>query len=381
VEHAYGDEFTIAPVAGGDTDIGIGVGFFSGLTRNRRGYDPFVWNLESAGLVSFVAPEGKVRIPYLDFYAKLTALRFLGGPLQLEVRPSFTDEQTLGYYGIGNASLASVPPGQSRRYFEYARVHPSLLVDLRFKIVDHFAGKIGARYTRSWLDIPAGSKLDEDLHMAQPEVRALLGSTEPQSVFLFRYGLQFDTRDNQITPHRGTFDEWEVRLSPGGAAGLPFRYGEASVNLRGYLPLSSQATFAVRAVGDVLYGDVPFYELSRFEDTYALGGSNGVRGVPAQRYYGKVKLFANAEVRMRLFDFRLFAKPMTLGFAAFVDGGRVWADTRPHPELDGSGLGIKYGVGGGLRLLSGTAFVLRGDVAWSPDALPIGGYVAAGEMF
>ncbi len=31
--------------------------------------------------------------------------------------------------------------------------------------------------------------------------------------------------------------------------------------------------------------------------------------------------------------------------------------------------------------MSGTAFVLRGDIAWSPDATPIGGYVAAGEIF
>jgi hypothetical protein len=52
-----------------------------------------------------------------------------------------------------------------------------------------------------------------------------------------------------------------------------------------------------------------------------------------------------------------------------------------HPELDGRGPGLKYGVGGGVRLTSGTAFVLRADLAWSPDATPIGAYVTAGEMF
>jgi hypothetical protein len=59
----------------------------------------------------------------------------------------------------------------------------------------------------------------------------------------------------------------------------------------------------------------------------------------------------------------------------------VWADTRPQPALDGTGLGLKYGVGGGLRLGSGGSFVLRGDIAWSPDATPIGGYLIAGEIF
>jgi hypothetical protein len=38
-------------------------------------------------------------------------------------------------------------------------------------------------------------------------------------------------------------------------------------------------------------------------------------------------------------------------------------------------------VGGGLRLQSGDAFVLRGDVAWSPDARPIGAYFAVGHTF
>jgi Omp85 superfamily domain len=72
---------------------------------------------------------------------------------------------------------------------------------------------------------------------------------------------------------------------------------------------------------------------------------------------------------------------MTVGAAAFFDGGRVWADTTPQPALDGSSLGLKYGVGTGFRLMSGKAFVLRGDIAWSPDATPIGGYVVAGESF
>jgi len=76
---------------------------------------------------------------------------------------------------------------------------------------------------------------------------------------------------------------------------------------------------------------------------------------------------------------------MIFGIVGFADAGRVWADTSFHPELDGTGIGLKYGVGGGLRLQSGSSFVLRADVAWSPDARalgsPVGGYFAAGQMF
>jgi len=110
-----------------------------------------------------------------------------------------------------------------------------------------------------------------------------------------------------------------------------------------------------------------------------------VRGVPGQRYYGKIKVLGNLEVRTELASFRALGKHMLFGVVGFADGGRVWADTSPHPELDGNGLGLKYGVGGGLRLQSGSSFVLRADVAWSPDAealgSPVGGYFAAGQMF
>ena len=375
-------DFTIVPVAGGSTDVGIGGGFFAGLTKNQAGYDPYVWNVEAAWFVTFAVDSSRrLTIPYNDGYAKLTVTRFLGAPLQFDLRPSFTDEGVLYYYGMGNASVVAHSEA-SDRSFQYGRVHPSILANLSFKIVDHVAGKVGVRYTASSLHVDPGSKLAQDASNGSAEVKSLIGSTAGlQSVALFQYGLQFDTRDNETSPHGGTWDEAVVKASPGGSGAFPYRYAQGTVVLRVYIPASSHLTVAARVVGDVLYGDVPFVELPRFEDTYAVGGATGVRGVPAQRYYGKMKAFGNLELRARLFDFHLFGKPMTMGAVGFGDGGRVWADTAPHPELDGTGLNIKYGVGGGLRLMSGTAFVLRGDIAWSPDATPIGGYVSAGEMF
>jgi Omp85 superfamily domain len=372
------NQLTLVPAAGGSTDIGVAIGYFAALTRNEKGFVPYVWNIESAGLVSFGIKNGSVDLPFIDVYGKLTVPRFLGRPLELEIRPSFTDEQALYYYGMGDASSASPPAGQSTTYFQYARTHPSLLADIRFKLLDHVGAITGLRYTGSWLAVPAGSRLAQDIQSGTAEVRGLIGPTSPSLVALFLYGLQVDTRDSEVTPHAGTFDEAKIKWSPGGSGTLPFRYGEASLNLRGYLPVSSRVTLAGRMVGDVLFGDPPFAELPRFEDTY-FGGD--IRGVPAQRYYGKVKIIGNVEARVRLFDFHALSKPMSIGFEAFFDGGRVWADTSSHPELDGSGVGLKYGVGGGVRLTSGTAFVLRADLAWSPDATPIGAYVTAGEMF
>jgi hemolysin activation/secretion protein len=157
---------------------------------------------------------------------------------------------------------------------------------------------------------------------------------------------------------------------------------EATADLRVFVPLwKPRVTLAGRLVADVLYGTPPFYALAVFEDTYAIGGLNGVRGVPGQRYYGKVKALGNVELRTELVTFHALGKPMTFGVVGFFDGGRVWADTSLQPQLDGTDFGFKYGTGGGLRLQSGAAFVLRADVAWSPDANPVGAYVGAGQMF
>jgi hemolysin activation/secretion protein len=134
-------------------------------------------------------------------------------------------------------------------------------------------------------------------------------------------------------------------------------------------------------VGDYEFGNVPFYELARFDDTFALGGTTGVRGVPAERYYGKVKAFGNVELRAELFTFHALGKPVIFGLVPFFDAGRLWADTTAQPQLDGRTLGLKYGTGGGIRLQSGASFVIRADVAWSPDATPISGYFSAGQMF
>jgi hypothetical protein len=163
---------------------------------------------------------------------------------------------------------------------------------------------------------------------------------------------------------------------------MPYRYGQLNATARYYAtPIRRWLTVAARIVGDALFGHPPFYELARYEDTPALGGVRGVRGVPGQRYYGKIKLFGNLETRTELASFFLFGLPCALSSVLFLDVGRLWSGWERDPQLDGDGLGLKYGVGGGLRLQQGTAFVVRADVAWSPDAHPVGIYVTAGQIF
>ena len=377
------NEVNIVPVLGGSTDLGFGGGYFAGFARVKKGVVPYLWNIDSSGLITFKFSERSgFTSPYQDLYARLTIPRLLGSPLRLEIRPSYTWEN-IDYFGMGNASSRELTDqNPNPDYSKYQRGHPQFDVDVRTRIVDHVAGRVGFRYIYNAIRVAEDSRLAEDQRTGSAEVKQLIGDTESHSVVLFKYGLQFDTRDNETATHSGTFDTFDLKLSPGGTTQFPYRYGEATVNLRAFVPLGTpRVTLALRAVGDWQFGDVPFYELARFDDTYALGGSLGVRGVPAQRYYGKLKAFGNVELRLEVATFRALGKSLTLGLVPFFDAGRLWADTKPQPELDGQGLGLKYGYGGGLRLQSGSSFVVRLDVAASPDASPVSGYFSAGQMY
>ena len=230
-------EFNIVPIIGGTSDIGIGVGEFSDLARVSRGVDPYLWNIESGGFISFKGSNTGIQVPFQDLYFKITVPRFLGSGLQLEIRPAYTWEETLGYYGMGNASSAATPPGAKDSYSWYGRLHPAVDLQLRWRLADHLAGLVGARYTQNWLQISEGSKLALDIQFGSPEVKKLIGPTNPGGVALFSYGVQWDSRDSEVSAHTGSFEEALIKLSPGGTEDFPYRYAQGSLVARVYVPL------------------------------------------------------------------------------------------------------------------------------------------------
>ena len=377
-------ELNIVPVVGGDSDVGVGFGEVSDWARLDPAFRPYVWRLETGAFITFKLREAsQVIVPYQDYYLLLT-LPDIGGArrLRLDIRPSYTDETTLRFYGIGNATplpSGNVPIDDT----EYRRVHPTLSIEARYRMFSCFFLQLGSVYTHNWLEVRPTSMLARAQAAGPPEVRELLGSFAPHGVELIEVGLQYDSRDDEIVTGHGAFHTLELRVSPRLDGWLPYQYEQLDATLRFYAePIPRWLALAWRVVGDALLGTPPFYELARFDETPAVGGGKAVRGVPAQRYYGKVKLFENLEVRSAILPFTVGGKRLVLGLAAFLDGGRTWTELgRAHPDLDGTGWGLKYGIGGGLRLQEGQTFVVRADLAWSPDAQPIGAYFAAGEIF
>ena len=360
-------ETGLLPLVGGDTDNGFGAGAIGSVASFDGKTEPYRWQVQFA---AFVAAKNDPTSPsYEDAFVNLILPKLLDGRLRLEIRPSFTRETALRFYGFGNQ--ITIPESSVAMRDFYTRLHPQFQVLSRWQLGEGWSVLAGSQYLYNQLSYAA----DSTLAMQIPSIA-------PHSVLRAETGLVYDTRDNEVSPRSGTYDAFTFRESPQMGSAFPYAYQQYDLALRAYIALSERNVLAVRVVGDVMVGDVPFYELSRYDDTSAIGGSNGVRGVPAYTFYGKVKLFGNLELRTHVTRFTVWGRRMQLGVATFFDAGRLWwALDQSRPDLDGTGLGLHWGAGGGLRLQQGRAFLVRGDIAWSPDARPVGAYLLADHIF
>jgi outer membrane protein assembly factor BamA len=375
-------ELTVLPVAGGDSDIGFGVGYIASLAGIEQNREPYLYRLESAGAISFLPRPDGYEVSYVDDYLLFELPHVIPERFGLSFRVSYTRARTLKFYGLGNASTLDPGRKASDDYYEYDRIYPTARVRATYHVTPVIDVNWGIAYEQDWLTVPANTQLAETLQNGSEKEKLILGVPDDFAVVTFLFGAALDTRDDEVSPHRGQFQELRAELSPGGSEAIPHRWGRADLISRLYLPIvPSRLTFAGRLVADLLFGAAPFYELSRFDGSSAIGGLRGVRGVPANRYYGKLKFFGNLELRSELFSAHFWGKKNTFGLAGFFDAGRVFADYEASPELDGTGLGLKYGTGAGFRLAAGDSFVLRFDVAWSPDADPVGAYLTSGHAF
>ena len=388
-------EFAFIPGVSANTDTGVGFGALGTLAGFEEDFDPFRWRLECFLFLTLKeAPDGTIEDPFHYYYLKYDFPDVAGHWLRLSGEVSFKRFSTTGYYGIGNATPELRPweridehkdPARyldAKRYNQYDRIFPKAELNARMWVADDLELFTGTSFTYNWFNQYTGSKLTEDLAgKSGPYVRSLLVGATEHGVFRGIAGVLYDSRDHETTPTSGMLHE--ISITGGTGIGLPFGYGRVNATARFYAPIYEEyLVFAARVLGDVLFGEPPFYELARdggLNPRDAPGGSEAVRGVPAQRYHGKCKVLGNVELRSKLWWFEIGEQRMNLGAVGFFDTGRVWTDFEPHPELDGDGVGLKYGTGGGIRFQWGETFLARIDAAWSPDG--VGFYVEAYHIF
>ena len=259
--------------------------------------------------------------------------------------------------------------------------------------VGYLDGYFGAEFGWNTVDASPGSQLalDQQAIQTSPEpwaeaVKGLIGPFGDHAEVVLNGGLLYDHRDHEFTPRRGGFHEGSLRAGKAGDGG-----GWASVYLktswfRTVLP--NRLVLASRLVLDHAIGDVPLYrrpEMGGLVPSLGASGAEGIRGIPTYWEVGKTKAIANLEARLRLRDHRIVGQHLSWRWVVFSDAGRAWTDLYNRRlatlNLDGDWHEFLLGMGTGLRLRWGQAFVLRVDTAWSPFTRTQGIYFGTDHIF
>ncbi|MFH1566481.1 MAG: BamA/TamA family outer membrane protein [Gemmatimonadota bacterium] len=191
--------------------------------------------------------------------------------------------------------------------------------------------------------------------------------TDRSKTLNFSLALQRDTRDNQISPRRGTF----LR-----AAGLyAFQFGGQAARVvdgdgeaRQYTPLGPHLVWAVAGR---LRATASLRQDRALPQTYwqFLGGEGSVRGVKRDglQAVGGGRLAANLRNELRV-------QKGAVGVVLFWDRGGVWrngGDARWASMTNGYGLGFRYDMGIPFRL----------DMGWSDRYRRRDIYFSIGQAF
>jgi hypothetical protein len=191
---------------------------------------------------------------------------------------------------------------------------------------------------RLGLDAPVDLSIGVIGKYVQPDLIAgrFLTETRPYGATDFgqvgpRVALVVDKRNRPKTATRGAILSAAGTFYPK-AWDVEENFGEAHGEMAGYLTFGP--TLALRVGGKQLWGRYPYHEAA------FIGGPDTVRGLRRQRYAGDASAYGQAELRLRLFDFKVLV-PIDVGVFGLADGGRVFLDGEDSDTWH-------HGVGGGV---------------------------------
>lgn len=173
--------------------------------------------------------------------------------------------------------------------------------------------------------------------------------------------LCLDTRDNNFNTTSGFYGELSS-LFYNRAFGSDYNFSSTVLDLRKFVKLSSQNSFAFRFLNEVNWGKIPFRSLSK------LGGSSLLRGYSNNRFCDKVLSAFQFEYRVKIWD--------RIGGVLFSSIAQV-TDKIDNLDVDN----IKLIYGGGLRYRLNNGINFRLDYGRSAEENERGLYFTIGEAF
>jgi outer membrane protein assembly factor BamA len=186
--------------------------------------------------------------------------------------------------------------------------------------------------------------------------------------------LEYDSRDNHISPFNGMFHRVRLRRFAS-VAGPEQRYIFYGFSDYFYVPTGEYRSFVLGVDGDIREGDTPTYL------RMALGGLRDVRGFADDDLRGTVKFVTTIQYRARIVGTRVFHIPkigkfdFTMNWVAFIDNGALMDDIR---DIDDERF---YTTGGlGVELISPIRDLIRLEMATDGKNSPAF-YMTAGTDF
>lgn len=228
---------------------------------------------------------------------------------------------TTNFFGYGASSVYDKSmPGEYRFYrARYELGDISLLLRKRFS--EKVIATIGPTFQFYKLDP------NEDLNKTRYIVlTAPFTDLDPNTLFAKqsyvggKFNFDVDLRDNKIIPQKGI--NWVSSLRHlSGLNDASYDVTQLNSEFTFYLSVVPKwIVFANRFGGGHNFGDFEFYQAQY------LGNESNLRGYRKYRFAGRSKLYNNAEVRIRIANFKTYLFPGALGLIGFYDTGRIWAD-------------------------------------------------------
>lgn len=365
-------EYMVFPVIAQNPDVGVMFGLSGSISRFRPNYDPYRWAVRANAILSVREFQGKTQILMQNYSLALDMPDLLEKRIRILPLVQYLRIPNASYYGTGNDTSAA--PADDTTYYRYDKQLFQLAAPIEYTMSENWALQAAIRFRYIDARTYDDSLLESDLALQDENGDPIVYGAIEHPDMVNSLALKYDTRDWELDPAKGLYLQTSIRNTVGLSANVKAFWGW-NLDLRVYQNIVPKyLTFAARFMSDVQWGGVPFYELDRagaFPSFSAVGGSSAIRGIPEGRYRGQSKILGQVELRSWLFGHMLGNTHVRMGLEAFFDTGRVWAVTgQKNPDLDGTGIGLKYGTGAGLRFGWGEYGVVRVDYAWSPFGDP-----------
>jgi outer membrane protein assembly factor BamA len=216
---------------------------------------------------------------------------------------------------------------------------------------------------------------------------------------IFKLGAKYDTRDNEANPMKGIWTEIMLMYSPGFISD-GYNYSRFAFTHRQYFTLiPKRVNFGYRISYQAkLSGEMPFYMLPLVYNSApqvtlsGLGGGKTMRGILRNRVVGEDFIYANAEIRWKIFRAIILNQNIYVALAGFVDGGMITGKYK-LPETTnaeatawlakGEKEELHISYGGGAHFALNDNFVVTMDYGWADDPRDgtRGTYIGMGFLF